>query len=55
MNGSYIKGMLKCGKSVFILSNNGIQGIMQKVCGGMGNDLSIEKEYLMIQKDKNNG
>lgn len=44
MNVSYIKGVLKCEKSVFILLNNGIQGIMQKVCGEMGNDLPIEKE-----------
>ena len=33
MNGSYINGMFKTEKSVFILSNNGIQDIMQKFYG----------------------
>lgn len=48
MNGSYTKAMLKSEKLYFKLSNNGIQGIMQKVCGEMGNDLLVEKKYLMI-------
>lgn len=41
-------------RKVFIMSNDGIQDIIQKVCGGMGNDLSFEKEYLMIWKGTNN-
>ena len=48
MNGSYTKGMLKSRKNILILSNNGVEDIIQKVCGRMGNDLPIEKEYLII-------
>ena len=54
MNGSYTKRMLKRGKSISILSNNGVEDIMQKVCGRMGNDLPTEKEYLIIWKGVNN-
>ena len=52
MNGNYTKGMLKSGKSILILSN-GVEDIIQKVCGRMGNDLPIEKEYLIIWKGIN--